>query len=73
MDIMIVYYAKLGMRMAKITEAWLYKQNYKNIFTTDWRDKQLEYLKERCSKRYKHIIVVSKWLFRRTRYITKRN
>ena len=53
------HYAKLGMRMAKITEAWLYKQNYKNIFMSDWRDKQsLEYLKERCSKRYKHIIVV---------------
>ncbi len=53
------HYAKLGMRMAKITEAWLYEQNYKNIFMSDWRDKQsLEYLKERCNKRYKNIIVV---------------
>tara|TARA_Y100001970_G_C14250399_1_gene871422 strand:+ start:611 stop:1600 length:990 start_codon:yes stop_codon:yes gene_type:complete len=53
------HYAKIGMRMAKITEAWLYNQNYKNIFMSDWRSKEsLDYLKDRCSKDYNKVIVV---------------
>ena len=53
------HYSKVGMRMAKITEAWLYKQNYKNIFMSDWRHKDtLEYLKQNCNDKYDNVIVV---------------
>ena len=53
------HYAKIGMRMAKITESWLYDQDYKNIFMSNWRSKEsLNHLKDRCSKNYDKIILV---------------
>ena len=31
------HYAKLGLRMGNLTEAWLHSQGMKNIYHTDWR------------------------------------
>ena len=44
------HYAKLGLRMGNLTEAWLYGQDCYNIYHTDWRakqsDKVINYAKE---------------------------
>jgi hypothetical protein len=47
------------MRMANITEAWLYNQGYKNIHMSEWRNPaSLEKLKSYCDKYYKRTIIV---------------
>lgn len=53
------HYSKLGMRMANITEAWLFNQGYKNIHMSEWRNpNSLEKLKTYCNKHYKKTIIV---------------
>lgn len=53
------HYSKLGMRMANITEAWLYNQGYANIHMSEWRnDSSLTKLQKYCKKYYDKTIVV---------------
>ena len=53
------HYSKLGMRMANMTEAWLYNQGYANIHMSEWRNPDsVERLKTYCNKFYKHTILV---------------
>lgn len=53
------HYSKLGMRMANITEAWLFNQGYHNIHMSEWRnDSSLEVLEKYCHKHYAKTIVI---------------
>lgn len=53
------HYSKLGMRMANITEAWLYNQGYKNIHMSDWKNSEsLQRLKQYCDHYYDKTIFV---------------
>ena len=53
------HYAKLGMRMSKITESWLYDQGYNNILMSDWRDSMsLEYQIDRSKQNFDNVIVI---------------
>ena len=58
------HYAKIGMRMSKLTESWLYEQGYSNILMSDWRDKKsLEHQINRCSKKFDNVVVVPSGYF----------
>lgn len=53
------HYSKLGMRMANMTEAWLYNQGYANIHMSEWSNPDsVERLQTYCNKFYKHTILV---------------
>lgn len=53
------HYSKLGMRMANMTEAWLFNQRYANIHMSEWKnEKSLEKLITYCERHYKKTIVV---------------
>lgn len=53
------HYSKLGMRMANMTEAWLYDQGYYNIHMSEWKNpKSFDRLQEYCDSYYRKTIIV---------------
>jgi len=53
------HYSKLGMRMANMTEAWLYNQGYHNIHMSEWKNqKSFDRLEEYCERYYRKVLIV---------------
>ena len=56
------HYAKLGLRMGNLTEAWLVAHGYKNIYHTDWRQDPSKILKY-ASKHHESVTVIDSGVF----------
>ena len=58
------HYAKLGLRMGNLTEAWLHKLGAKNIYHSGWRcSKTLEHVVAKALENHKKVYVVASGYF----------